>query len=1080
MEWLIIIGLAFWVWRQSSRISALTRRLGELETRAAPASPQSTPAETTPGTAPPPLSAPRREPLILDQRIDARELLLDTPIPEPSNDQDNTAAAQTSTTDPPAAPAEPLLLTEVVPLTPQPPARASPQRSFPYGEALAVLAIAAAFLAPPLTGIPSWPSAAVTLYVVAVGFAGFALAYSRRWPWASAATLGGLYVWFAAAIEENEIRRALAFICVASVGGVAMAQRGAAREEKASIFKWSQARQLWPSAAICIGSVLLICAWGAMAPTRSGLVAGPALIASFHVALAAYAIRARIAAPPTLAVSVAALVAGFTLYLITRDRFGEPGADLYPTILFAAFTVIASALGAKPHRSARAFNAGAGAIGSGLLTLLSASTRPDWHSIQAWAPLFAGAALLFAAAWRASRDVAEPHKDRAVNFWCAGAAILTLIGVESAFPAAARAMIDAGAALVFAAAFTRQNWRALRFAALTAAAIAVAHSLSPDIIDATLNSAMPLWRAILYLGATATALFAAGSLVARREPYKAAAESLDAASIFIILTAIFLALRWVAAGGAGERLDEFTETALRCLTLLAAGHIVLPRALHGAGLISRWRGHVLLGFGLIYALAVAGFADNPWWGGDPAQIQGPPIFDGLLLAFGAPAALALAAVARLYRTQRVTARLYAIAGGIFLLFWAALEIRRGFHASAMAAAPIGVFEGACYGLLALGMGLVIAAIPRLRAQSTERPLTHDLSSIASMTAWISLAFAVILMLLTRHPWWGAQDAYASDTLSTGLAVLAQMWAATLALALGRALSRGRGVDITRFAAAATAALFALSFGHAAIRWLYHGGAMDNRPPLVQLEAFAHTLWPLTFVLGASAITARAPGRDTVRAYLNDLEAIWSVAIWPALLFAALGLWGWFNPWWGSAPVATGTTPLLVVALATYPIAALLSLAAPRVPHAVFPALVARAATILAIGYILVGLTLVMRAIFHSDALASAPTSEIELWSYSAAWAVFGVICMAFGAYRNDPILRWAGIAILFVTAAKIFLVDSARLSGIIRALSFFGFGVVAILVAIATRRFRQAPPPAPGDLLKVIPSARRERRNVRR
>ena len=89
---------------------------------------------------------------------------------------------------------------------------------------------------------------------------------------------------------------------------------------------------------------------------------------------------------------------------------------------------------------------------------------------------------------------------------------------------------DAGAALVFAAAFARQNWSALRFATLVAATIAVAHSLSPDIIDATLTGALPLWRTILYLGTTATALFVAGSVVARREPYKATAESLDAAS----------------------------------------------------------------------------------------------------------------------------------------------------------------------------------------------------------------------------------------------------------------------------------------------------------------------------------------------------------------------------------------------------------------------------------------------------------------------------------------------------------------------------------------------------------------------
>src|SRR5690606_6982624 len=119
--------------------------------------------------------------------------------------------------------------------------------------------------------------------------------------------------------------------------------------------------------------------------------------------------------------------------------------------------------------------------------------------------------------------------------------------------------------------------------------------------------------------------------------------------------------------------------------------------------------------------------------------------------------------------------------------------------------------------------------------------------------------------------------------STLLAVLAQAVAVVLALYLGRALSSSREVEPTRFAAASAALLFTWSFGHAAIRWFYHRGYMDHGVPLAGLEGLFHAIWPLAFVLSAAAIAARAPGRDTVRAYLYDLQAICASAIWPALV-----------------------------------------------------------------------------------------------------------------------------------------------------------------------------------------------------
>ncbi|MFT3728372.1 MAG: DUF2339 domain-containing protein [Terricaulis sp.] len=1186
MEWLIIIGLVFWVWRQSARIGALSARVNALELRAEA---ERTRAQVAAQPAP---AAAVAQPIYVPETpaapvTEEEPLLLDTPLPEVSNDIDAQLTPAVAAVE--AAPAEePLLLTDVAPPLAPPPPQPEPRferwisengfawlgaggfalagiylvsyatqqqwftpgvrlvcaillgmaliaasewvrrrarnglvaallagagaatfyatawathglyhyanaptaaalltlcaailiaLSLIHGEALGILAIAAAFLAPPLTSMAVWPPTAITLYVLSVGVAGYALTYVRRWAWAGIATLAGLYFWFAAAIDAHGVTRALTLISIASAGAVALSARRSAAPERASPLTWSQARQFAPSVGVCIGSVMLLWAWLAVTVDQQAPAAGAAIIAIFHVALAAYAVRNRVAAPAALSVAIGALVIGFAIYLASRAATAAP--SIYPSIMLAVFVVTVSALATRAHRTTRGLVAASGGIGAALLTLLAATTRADWHAPSTCAPLFAGALLLFGAAWRTAQDIAEPRKDRAVDFWAGAAGVLLLIAVESAFPAAERVVADAVVALGLAAGLARLEWRALRVGALTAAAISIAHALAPDVIAATLQGAMPIWRALLYIGAAATAMYGASRVLARKHPTDATAEALSSAALMSALIGAFLLLRWVAAGGAGGSIDAFTETALRALALIAAGHIALPRQQQRVGDIARWRGHVLMCLGLAYALMQLGFVTCPWWGAIPAQIDGPPLLNGLLLGFAAPAALAFTAANRLYADNKIFARIYVSASGVLVFFWALLELRRDFHPLSMATASPGIFEAACYGLFALAFALAIAAVPRLRAQRAERPFTKDLQRAASACAWGAMVFAAVLMLVTRHPWWGAQDAAASDSLSTGLGVLAQAWAATLALGLGRALSRGRGVDATRFAAAASAAMFALSFGHGAIRWIYHGGGMDEPAPFVQLEGFAHTLWPLVFVLSASAITARAPGRDTVRAYVFDLEAIWSVAIWPALLFAALGLWLLFNPWWGADPAPARTPLLLTLALAAYPLAAAMTLLARRVPHPFVERALAPATAIIVAIHCIVGITLTVRAFFHGVDLIAAQTSDLEMWSYSAAWALFGGVVIGLGTWRNERVIWWAGTATLILTALKVGFFDSANLSGIFRPLSFLGIATVLTLVALGSNYVRTRPN-NPLDPLGLGPAARRDRRAPRR
>ena len=111
-------------------------------------------------------------------------------------------------------------------------------------------------------------------------------------------------------------------------------------------------------------------------------------------------------------------------------------------------------------------------------------------------------------------------------------------------------------------------------------------------------------------------------------------------------------------------------------------------------------------------------------------------------------------------------------------------------------------------------------------------------------------------------------------------------------------------------------------------------------------------------------------------------------------------------------------------------------------------------------------------------MVTAPSGDVELWIYSAVWALFAAIALGVGIMRNDPVLRWIGLAVFALTILKVFFIDTAELSGVTRALSFLGLGALAAVVTWMARRNR--PAPGPGDLVTVTPSARRERRRVRR
>jgi uncharacterized membrane protein len=116
--------------------------------------------------------------------------------------------------------------------------------------------------------------------------------------------------------------------------------------------------------------------------------------------------------------------------------------------------------------------------------------------------------------------------------------------------------------------------------------------------------------------------------------------------------------------------------------------------------------------------------------------------------------------------------------------------------------------------------------------------------------------------------------------------------------------------------------------------------------------------------------------------------------------------------------------------------------------------------VLALAYV----TLQIRRLYHGPILSTGPTTDVEQYTYSIVWLVFGVALLGIGILLNSQRARLASAVVIALTIGKAFLVDMSALTGVYRALSFMGLGIVLVAIGWLYQRilFRKAPaPPAP-------------------
>jgi uncharacterized membrane protein len=265
--------------------------------------------------------------------------------------------------------------------------------------------------------------------------------------------------------------------------------------------------------------------------------------------------------------------------------------------------------------------------------------------------------------------------------------------------------------------------------------------------------------------------------------------------------------------------------------------------------------------------------------------------------------------------------------------------------------------------------------------------------------------------------------------------------------------RRDGDDAPLRAVEAAAILFTVLLAFMEIRHAVNGGDMLAVPSLAEAG------------LDVSVSLAMAIGLERVR--LRSGSLIHNAGALLLTVFAGLGsMFGLLileNPMLSSVELKGGVINLLLLAYA-FPavLMLLLSYAVAGRRSVIYTNSLAAGALILALAYV----TLEIRRLHHGPNLTEGPTTAAEQYTYSIGWLAFGVILLGIGILVRSERARLASAVVIALTILKAFMIDMSALTGVYRALSFIGLGLVLVTIGWLYQKilFRKRPPPTAAAL----------------
>lgn len=344
-----------------------------------------------------------------------------------------------------------------------------------------------------------------------------------------------------------------------------------------------------------------------------------------------------------------------------------------------------------------------------------------------------------------------------------------------------------------------------------------------------------------------------------------------------------------------------------------------------------------------------------------------------------------------------------------------------------------------FAVLAAHISYSLAAVMWLREASLTLALSIQFISLAWLARrynmpdlhWLlKLALALVVARLTFNPWIAAYDANTHWTLWT-------YGGATVCAVIASRLAR-HDQAMRPWLEAASLHLLVLFLGTELRYWLYDGDIFARR--FTMTEATLNTL-----LWGALSITyiARSRASESL-AWLYR----WFARILLVLAgLSYLSLVTYHNPWWSSHTV--GSTPVFNLLLLAYGAPVILALIISKLPQLAPSSW----SLVAAAGGFLVFTGLEIRQLWQGAELAlSYGLSEGELYTYSVVGLTYAIGAILFASSAQSLTLYKAGMALLGLVIAKIFLIDMAGLQGLWRVAAFMGLGLALLGLAWMYRK----------------------------
>ncbi len=207
--------------------------------------------------------------------------------------------------------------------------------------------------------------------------------------------------------------------------------------------------------------------------------------------------------------------------------------------------------------------------------------------------------------------------------------------------------------------------------------------------------------------------------------------------------------------------------------------------------------------------------------------------------------------------------------------------------------------------------------------------------------------------------------------------------------------------------------------------------------------------------------AMAIGLERLRGRTNSVVHDVAARIVAALTLVAivLGLLLFENPWLNNTNVGGVFFNLNLLG---YAIPAMLAAALGLMTRETRPQSYRTVAAVTAVVLALTYLSFQVARIYQGPHLSAGAVTGAEGYTYSAVWLAFGVVLLVVGIYLRSQPVRLCSAAVVLITVAKVFLLDLAGLTGVWRALSFIGLGLVLVGIGYLYQRllFVKKPPPA--------------------